>query len=376
MLAILVQSCGVQVFTSQDFNSDHQLIAMQTAEITSSLDIVYKILYWTTEQTPESLLILASTCRAFRDMLKRYPSLWNRAGLCIMYGPLNCYIPLVYQSKNVPFLYMSASLAIPSALQCFINGGYSVDYQNIVTLATPLIVAAQLGELKHCKMLLNAGADIHLRDFEGHSALSKACSSGNLELCKYLISKGAQINMVTVTGSTLLHEACSGLGHFEIKRLLLDSGAEINLLPTRPDDPMHLAAATVCCKLVRLLASNGHNVNCKNHRGTSPLHIAALANSFEMCQELISLGAIIDAIDDTGSTALHMAVVQSNPLICKLLLQHGANPRHINKLGSSPLEDAAPENLFLDSAVSKSSNVWLFVLLFAVVIGHIAMNFY
>lgn len=79
-----------------------------------------------------------------------------------------------------------------------------------------------------CKLLIQAGANIHRVDEHGRTALMQAALWGYWEICKLLIDRNADVNHVSFESdghsSALMNAASSG--RIEIAQLLLEAGAD------------------------------------------------------------------------------------------------------------------------------------------------------
>jgi ankyrin repeat protein len=62
-------------------------------------------------------------------------------------------------------------------------------YQN-----TPLHYAAKHNQVQIVKALVEAGAQLELKNFYNDTPFSVACAQGNLEIAEYLLEKGANIH--------------------------------------------------------------------------------------------------------------------------------------------------------------------------------------
>lgn len=137
--------------------------------------------------------------------------------------------------------------------------------------------------------------------------LLKAAQNGEIEECKALLLRGANPSApVTMYRETVLH-SLAWQGNFEIFRLLIDHGADIEAKTMYDQTPLFVAA----------------------HRGRA-----------EECQFLIERGANIDATDHNGQTPLYNAADRGCTDVCRLLVAHGANPHAIDKYRKKPIHSA------------------------------------
>jgi uncharacterized protein len=74
------------------------------------------------------------------------------------------------------------------------------------------------------QLLLDAGADVHLRPHDGEPVLLRAAIECELELVRVLLAAGADAAYVHSDGRTCLHNAAAK-GDLAVLRALLESGA-------------------------------------------------------------------------------------------------------------------------------------------------------
>lgn len=77
-------------------------------------------------------------------------------------------------------------------------------------------------------------------------------------------------------------------------------------------------------RIVELLLDAGADVNVVNINGQSPLHVAVIHDSLKSASLLLDAGADINHEDGTGTSALKFAVHKKNMGMVQLLVQRGA----------------------------------------------------
>jgi len=95
------------------------------------------------------------------------------------------------------------------------------------TTSTPLMSAAESGDINTVKNLIDKGADVNVRDEYQYTPLHKASEGGYTETVKLLIDKGADVNAKGRWNLTPLHYAVRE-GHADIAVFLVDKGADVN----------------------------------------------------------------------------------------------------------------------------------------------------
>lgn len=119
----------------------------------------------------------------------------------------------VLSGRDRLFEYLGKQLIKEGQLDKFIN--LEDD-----TKATPLILAVLGGNIEIVKHLLNHGANINHRNWQGHSALQYACSKGKKDIVELLLERTADVNIVDNRGDTCLHRLAS-TGREELLTMML-----------------------------------------------------------------------------------------------------------------------------------------------------------
>jgi ankyrin repeat protein len=92
--------------------------------------------------------------------------------------------------------------------------------------STALIQAAQHGHETTVQLLLDRGANIHVKNFYGRTALDLAADNGRESTVRLLLNRGKFEARDTNVWTALLVAADSG--HVSTVRLLLDRGVNVN----------------------------------------------------------------------------------------------------------------------------------------------------
>ena len=98
---------------------------------------------------------------------------------------------------------------------------------NTTSKTTPLMLACTNGRTAAATFLIECGADVHLLNDRGETALYHAAVDGRLECVKLLIQHGAQVNHVDNDGASPLHRATQS-GHKDVMQALIKEGADKN----------------------------------------------------------------------------------------------------------------------------------------------------
>lgn len=182
---------------------------------------------------------------------------------------------------------------------------------------TALLLAALHGDGGKTVTLLAAhGANPATVDEFGLTLVSAGASAGNLTAVRLGLAHHVDVNAKTKIGGTALTGAAMN-GSVEIAKLLLDAGADVNVV-TGP---------------ARAKVKNGTVTNAR----FTPLILAAPYGPPALVKLLLDRGAKLDPVDERGMTALQSAVASEsdNVKTVRLLLAKGADVSFRNKQGES-----------------------------------------
>jgi ankyrin repeat protein len=262
---------------------------------------------------------------------------------------------------------------------------------------TPLLFAAQQGNIDAARLLLSAGADVNesapdgiggntnartrfVADTEA-AALLVAIDSGHADMARFLLEQGADPNH-DGAGRTALHAAVQRAMPVVVAALL-ERGADPNARLERrlpfvsrrinqdngltPSNigatPFFLAASFGDLESMRMLVDSGADPLLRVNDGTTALMVAAGADyvdgadkygrrwfgdnlplqetGLEAVKYLLDLGHGINDTNDNEQTTLHAAVYLGGTVLVPFLVAQGADINAINARGQTPWMIAA-----------------------------------
>jgi ankyrin repeat protein len=211
---------------------------------------------------------------------------------------------------------------------------------NINCVPSPLICAAQRGDMEILTKLLDARAEIDVVDSNQIGACHAALLGNHFDALKFLVERGANVGGADHS----LLKALVGLARSQrddrFAILLLDAGAPLDALTN--DDLMNLLTnPTSVGVLKRLLVRNVDASALRDSSGSTLCHRWISIDGpidEEFARASIELaGADVDAVDGAGMTPLHFAAVNCNVSALRLLVEFGADiDRQRPSDGSTP----------------------------------------
>ncbi|XP_034609003.1 E3 ubiquitin-protein ligase MIB2 isoform X2 [Trachemys scripta elegans] len=189
---------------------------------------------------------------------------------------------------------------------------------------TALQVAAHLGRVEIVKILLQANANIDLKDEEGDAALHYAAFGNQAEVVRVLVSHGANADLLNNTKCTALYVAVNK-GFTEIVRILCEHNCDVNLPDSFDDTPLHYAITADLKSIIEILTEVPNiDFTVQNRQGFNLLHHAALkGNKLAIKKILARARQLVDAKKEDGFTALHLAALNNHMEVAEILIREG-----------------------------------------------------
>jgi ankyrin repeat protein len=206
--------------------------------------------------------------------------------------------------------------------------------------ATPLLVAAFVGNTKMADLLLTYGADIEAQDLLGDTPLFRAFSEDHTELALDLIGKGADLNKANKVGETSFMMAARSADVTTLKKVLATGKGEMEKADGRGRTALHHAVEMKSLPNVELLLASGAAVNAVDKKGSTVLQKAVAMGDMELAIALLQNGADPQIKDSWGRTAARIALERRDTPMVNLLEQ-GPPPKPEPK-AKAKSEEAAP----------------------------------
>lgn len=220
-------------------------------------------------------------------------------------------------------------------------------------VAAELLKAARATTPEKLRKLLDAGANVGVRDKQGWTALHAAAGDARPKSVELLLALGADPNAEDEREDTPLHTALEARANINdreladreaIARALIEAGADIEA----PGHGGRTALWGACnlargkaTSLVAFVMARKPNLKAADEDGYSILHMATIWNHEPLARATVLAKADVNAKDNEGGTPLLHAAHHGRTELVKLLLSAKANPDIATKEGYTPLRAAA-----------------------------------
>lgn len=190
-----------------------------------------------------------------------------------------------------------------------------------------LCAAVKTSNCEITSLLIIGGCDVNYVDKNGKSVLLHACEGKIIEQIKFLLEKGAKIDQGKNIDSIFNKSRCVTSVDFEIIKLLIECGADINGINDSNKNKACLLADVVKDNnidgVIALLSLPQLKIDTHSGNGVTALRIACARGYESIVTLLLNAGANPNIIGDGGSTPFLRSMVYSRCTIVQKLLSHG-----------------------------------------------------
>ncbi|TSK98379.1 Transient receptor potential cation channel subfamily A member 1 [Bagarius yarrelli] len=234
-----------------------------------------------------------------------------------------------------------------SSYSCVIDDGDLANMANVNMFEWVL-----QGDLSALDYLIKKNPDyLSCKDENGVRLIHYAAASGHQDIIRFIVSMTGpeELDAQDAEGRTPLHFAVEKNQESSCS-LLLDMGADPNVINTAMMAPIHLAISKGYNQMIQVLLSCSRtDVNLEGDLGNTPLMLACSYNNCKALHTLFNYGAKLCKKNKLGHYAIHTVAFSGAKEAMEVILQQG------EKLGYSTLTHIN----FLDK--SKSSPLHLAV---------------
>ena len=228
---------------------------------------------------------------------------------------------------------------------------------------TPLCWAVTRNDVTAVKILLSYNADPNLIDENGRSPLSYAWDG---TICKLLLNAGADVNIRDSSfQQTALHRLCHGRNAtIECVSLLVSAGLDVDIRDIHNETPLLVAVFGGHTAVVEKLIELGANINSENlPSNDNAIRFAIWHNRSEIIPMLLSRGANYKTINSNGRNIAHTAATSANTRTVEILAD--ANLEDLDfqlqdKYGKTPFDYLNEREVLVDAEVGvhEAFNRW------------------
>jgi ankyrin repeat protein len=228
-----------------------------------------------------------------------------------------------------PLLSASAGghLAI---VQKLIQAGADKNARSSNNEANALLMAGSSGNTELVDYFLDAGFDPNSKDIDGEGLLHYAAYGGDIGLIKRLLDQGIDINIRSNGNVVPLHYAALAARR-DAAEYMLEQGADPNIADDDGEAPLHEAiigdwrdTTGASFEIVKMLIDHGADINHQTNNGLPPMFWTIYNENIEMMKYLLEHGADANIASNEGVTALHEVILRGFNDYVDLLLKHGA----------------------------------------------------
>ena len=213
--------------------------------------------------------------------------------------------------------------------------------------STPIMFAAQAGEVGIVKRLLIAGASIGGANGVGKTVAHYSVECGNAKVCKFIDKHQSPTDAFNIEGNNVLHNAIH-YQNLESIRYLLTRGVDCNVhaKDLRKTHPLHMAIdREINIEILKTLVKWGADINAVNDELQTPLHLATRIGRHDIMKYLVEQGANVNLKNKNDNTPLQIAISELDLTSIKILAENGADVNVVNNYSENILHRICVESM-------------------------------
>lgn len=247
------------------------------------------------------------------------------------------------QSNNSP-LYSAVQNNKEGVVKVLLENKTDVNSISGLQHLSPLHIAAMRGYTGIADMLIEHGASVYSRDYEGNTPLILSAKGGHYLIINSLLKAGCDVNAANYEGVTSLHYACHKARGYQT---LLDAGADPDARDKDNITPLLMAASEGLDNVVKALVEAKCDVNIPNNSvKRTALHLLSYKGHSESINALVYGGAEIDVSDIYNRTPLWYAIQNKKTEVVRLLLKSYS---HVDTFQCQATEENCPAKLAFET---------------------------
>lgn len=234
----------------------------------------------------------------------------------------------------------------------------------------PLYFASLNGQVNLVVNLLERGSDVNCSDVAGVTPLGASAYYDNWQTAEILIRAGGTVNLLSKKDESPLYRACYYLS-LKVVKVLINHGCNVNLKTT--DGKTALMATIVTTdenndtldytrfEILKLLLQNGADIDAHDIRLFTALHYAAEGNKLDVCSLLMKHGCNLYSINNENMSAFGIAISEVKQYF-KLAILFYINGFHLKKLNANLIKSIVFKSKYTEPDNSDRLLLLFFVL--------------
>ena len=161
--------------------------------------------------------------------------------------------------------------------------------------------------------IINHVADVNAKSKNNTTALMRACQKGNIDAINVLINAGADPNIVDANINTCLHHVAGLYFCKDVLQAIISYGVDVDATNNNNETALMKACSKGNIDAVNILLNAGADPNVVDAYGDTCLHYAVgLLCSHEVLQAIVNSGVNANAVNSNNNTAFMKALLEDN----------------------------------------------------------------